>query len=170
MESKHQRMESTFKGIIKLKNFIYFFHCSLLHHSYKLANQLIIIMNKRIYINLTFIFFLILSGCNDKPNRHFELGNWYYEKGLIDEAILEYREVIRLYPHETKLMNREELELASKAHFNLAIAYSKKGWFEYALKEAVKTFDMYPTKENYDIVELLKKRRSLDFIEINSDS
>ena len=67
-------------------------------------------------------------------------------------------------------MKREDLELASKAHYNLAIAYSKKGWFEYALKEAETTFNMYPTKENYEMVELLKKRKSLDLIEINSDS
>tara|TARA_Y100001935_G_C17192618_1_gene450864 strand:+ start:495 stop:878 length:384 start_codon:yes stop_codon:yes gene_type:complete len=127
-------------------------------------------MNKHINIFLSTISFLFLLGCNDNPNRHFELGNWYYEKGLIDEAILEYREVIRLYPNEIKLMKREDLELASKAHYNLAIAYSKKGWFEYALKEAETTFNMYPTKENYEMVELLKKRKSLDLIEINSDS
>ena len=96
-------------------------------------------MNKHINIFLSTLTLLFILGCNNNPNRHFELGNWYYEKGLIDEAILEYREVIRLYPNETKLMNREDLELASKAHFNLAIAYSQKGWFEYALKEAEMT-------------------------------
>ena len=127
-------------------------------------------MNKHINIFLSTLTLLFILGCNNNPNRHFELGNWYYEKGLIDEAILEYREVIRLYPNETKLMKREDLELASKAHFNLAIAYSQKGWFEYALKEAETTFNMHPTKENYEMVELLKKRKSLDSIEINSDS
>lgn len=127
-------------------------------------------MNKQVKIFLSTLSFLFILGCNDNPNRHFELGNWYYEKGLIDEAILEYREVIRLYPNEIKLMKREDLELASKAHYNLAIAYSKKGWFDYALKEAETTFNMYPTKENYEMVELLKKRKSLDLIEINSDS
>ena len=42
-------------------------------------------MNKHINIFLSTLSFLFLLGCNDNPNRHFELGNWYYEKGLIDE-------------------------------------------------------------------------------------
>ena len=38
---------------------------------------------------------LLLGGCQHTPDRHFELGNWYYEKGLYDDAILEYRDVVR---------------------------------------------------------------------------
>ena len=39
-----------------------------------------------------------ISGCKDDPQRHLELGEWYAQKGLVEEAILEFKEVIRLYP------------------------------------------------------------------------
>ena len=120
------------------------------------------------------IFFIVLCllalGCKDEPQRHFNLGNWYYQKGLVDDAILEYREAIRLYPIEVRKLNREELDMAAKAHYNLAIAYSKKGWYDYALKEAETTFDMWPTNENYEMVELLKKRRGLERLKIETDT
>ena len=98
------------------------------------------------------------------------MGNWYYHKGLVDDAILEYREVIRLYPLETRLMEREEIDLVAKAHYNLAIAYSKKGWYDYALKEAETTFEIWPTKENYDMGELLNKRGSLEQLKIETEA
>ncbi len=67
-------------------------------------------------------------------------------------------------------MNREELNMSAKAHYNLAIAYSKKGWYDYDLKEAETTFDMWPTNENYEMVELLKKRRGLERLNIETDT
>lgn len=117
-----------------------------------------------------FLLILFVLSCRDNPNRHLELGNWYYQKGLVDEAILEYREVVRLYPSDPALLSREELNTVMKAHYNLAIAYSKKGWYEYALSEAQRTFEMWPTKENHEMVELLKKRDSLERLEIETGS
>ena len=127
-------------------------------------------MLKRINIVLLIALCLLSTGCKDDTERHFNLGNWYYQKGLVDDAILEYREVIRLYPLETRLMEREEIDLVAKAHYNLAIAYSKKGWYDYALKEAETTFEIWPTKDNYDMVELLKKRRSLEQLKIETEA
>ena len=127
-------------------------------------------MLKRINIVLFIALCLLSTGCKEDPERHFNLGNRYYHKGLVDDAILEYREVIRLYPLETRLMEREEIDLVAKAHYNLAIAYSKKGWYDYALKEAETTFEIWPTKENYDMVELLKKRRSLEQLKIETEA
>lgn len=113
---------------------------------------------------------LFSTACEEDPNRHLKLGNWYFQKGLVDDAILEYREVIRLFPPETTDLSREELNTVMKAHYNLAIAYSKKGWYEYALKEAETTFDIWPTKDNYEMVELLKKRRGLERLDIETSS
>ena len=127
-------------------------------------------MHKRILGILLLTLCTFILGCKDNPERHFNLGNWYYQKGLVDEAILEYREVIRLYPLETRMMERKDIDLLAKAHYNLAIAYSKKGWYDYALKEAETTFDIWPTKENYEMVELLKKRRSLERLEIETEA
>ena len=38
-----------------------------------------------------FLFCLMVfaSGCKDDPKRHLELGEWYANKGLVEEAILE---------------------------------------------------------------------------------
>lgn len=124
-------------------------------------------MRIRSFLALCFVT-LLVTGCEDDPERHLKLGNWYYEKGLIDDAILEYREVIRLFPSNPSDLTREELNTVMKAHYNLAITYSKKGWYEYALKEAEKTFEMWPTKENHEMVELLKKRRSLERLSIDT--
>ena len=125
-------------------------------------------MNK-IFFCLTIVL-ILFSGCKENPERHLDLGNWYYQKGLVDDAILEYRELIRLLPANPTDMTRDELNTVVKAHYNLAVAYSKKGWYEYALKEAEMTFELWPTNENHEIVELIRKRRKLDRIDIDADS
>ena len=52
---------------------------------------------------------MALYSCVDNdPSRHLELAKWYNSKGLYDEAISEYREVIRLYPESTQNLSREE--------------------------------------------------------------
>ena len=38
---------------------------------------------------------LIISGCKEDPQRHLELGKWYAQKGLVEEAILEFKEVTK---------------------------------------------------------------------------
>ena len=105
---------------------------------------------------------LLLVACGEKPAQHLDLGSWYYQKGLVDDAILEYKEAIRLLPRDPRDMSRQELRLASKAHYNLAIAYSKKNWFELATVEAKKNFDLQPTQENYRLLELIERRNSLE--------
>lgn len=111
---------------------------------------------------LTSAILLLLVSCAEKPAQHLDLGSWYYQKGLIDDAILEYKEAIRLLPRDPRNMSRQELVLASKAHYNLAIAYSRKDWFELATVEAKMNFDLQPTQENYRLLELIEKRNSLE--------
>jgi len=108
---------------------------------------------------------LTIYGCKDEPQRHLQLGQWYSQKGLIDEAILEFREVTRLLPGDVKSLSRENYELLAKAHYSLALMYTKKDWWNYALKEAETCFDLLPTKEHYDMVSLLRKRVDLQDIE-----
>ncbi len=105
---------------------------------------------------------LILSGCNADPKRHLKLGEWYAKKGLVEEAILEFREVARLYPDSYQSLSREDFQTLSKAHYNLSLMYTKKGWWNYALDEAEICFKMQPTKDNYELVDLIKKRASLE--------
>ena len=94
-------------------------------------------------------FFLLLIAlfcfsCEKDPEQHLELGNWYLQKGLIDDAITEYREVSRLLPPDHSKLNREQFKVLGTAHFKLALSYTKKGWWEYALREAKNSFELSP--------------------------
>lgn len=109
---------------------------------------------------LSFLLFII--GCKEDPQRHLKLGQWYAQKGLIEEAILEFKEVTRLFPLEVQTLSREDFATLSKAHYNLSLMYTKKGWWEYALKEAETCFELQPIKEHYDLVSLIKQRSKLE--------
>ena len=105
---------------------------------------------------------LLLAGCSEKPERHLDLGKWYYQKGLVDDAILEFKEAIRLLPADPRRMSSRELDIVARAHYNLAVAYAKKNWYELALLEAGKTFELRPTPRNYELQELIRKRKDLE--------
>ena len=108
------------------------------------------------------IFTILIIGCNEDPQRHLKLGQWYAQKGLIEEAILEFKEVTRLYPSKVQSLSREDYTVLSKAHYNLSLMYTKKGWWEYALKEAETCFELQPVKDHYDLVTLIKQRSALE--------
>ena len=109
---------------------------------------------------------IFISGCKDDPKRHLELGEWYAKKGLVEEAILEFKEVTRLYPGTMNNLDREDFQSLSKAHYNLSLMYTKKGWWDYALEEAELCFKLQPTKENFELLDLIKQRSKLE----NSES
>ena len=114
---------------------------------------------KRLFIS---IFTILIISCNEDPQRHLKLGQWYAQKGLIEEAILEFKEVTRLYPSKIQSLSREDYTVLSKAHYNLSLMYTKKGWWEYALKEAETCFELQPVKDHYDLVTLIKQRSALE--------
>ena len=102
-------------------------------------------MTNRIYLPhsllLLAVALVLVSGCGENPQQHLDLGQWYYQKDLVDDAILEYKEAIRLLPANSRDMNRQQLGQLSQAYFNLAIAYARKNWYELALVEAKRNFD-----------------------------
>ena len=112
---------------------------------------------------------LTTQSCKDNPERHLQLGNWYLQRGLLDESILEFKEVTRIIPQDYQKLTREQYQVLSKAHYNLALVYTKKGWWDYALKEAQTCFDLQPTKDNYSLVDLIRQRMALSTSE-SSDS
>tara|TARA_Y100001970_G_scaffold249897_1_gene320974 strand:+ start:1506 stop:1886 length:381 start_codon:yes stop_codon:yes gene_type:complete len=117
---------------------------------------------KQKHILISLLAFLCFMACaKQDPARHLNLGNWYLEKGLIDEAILEYREVSRMYSSDQSQLTREQFDILGKAHFKLAIAYTKKGWWEYALSEAKISFDVQPNKDSHDLVQLIEQKIAL---------
>ena len=110
------------------------------------------------YSFFNFLIAFLIFSCKEDPNRHLNLGNWYLQKGLLDEAIIEYREVSRLYSGDESRLSRDEYEALGKAHFKLAIAYTKKGWWDYALSEAKKSFEILPNKESHELVDLIEAK------------
>ena len=115
-----------------------------------------------------FLFYLMvfIGGCKDDPKRHLELGEWYANKGLVEEAILEFKEVTRLYPTSLNKMDRDDFQSLSKAHYNLSLMYTKKGWWDFALEEAELCFKLQPTKKHFELLDLIKQRSELE----NSES
>ena len=115
-------------------------------------------MKQHLILLFNILIALIISSCKEDPNRHLNLGNWYLQKGLLDEAIIEYREVSRLYSGDESRLSRDEYQALGKAHFKLAIAYTKKGWWDYALTEAKKSFEILPNKESHELVDLIETK------------
>ena len=104
---------------------------------------------------------LLLFSCEKDPEQHLELGNWYLQKGLIDEAITEFREVSRLLPSDLSQLDRNQFKVLGTAHFKLALSYTKKGWWEYALREAENSFELSPSPDTHELVELIKEKLTL---------
>ena len=106
---------------------------------------------------------LIMMSCTkENPSRHLDLGNWYLQRGLLDEAITEYREVSRLYGDEQSTLKRDEFQVLGTAHLKLAIAYTKKGWWDYALSEAKRSFDISPNKDCHELIALIEEKLDQD--------
>ena len=124
----------------------------------KLASTKPILMKQHLILLFNFLIAFLIFSCKEDPNRHLNLGNWYLQKGLLDEAIIEYREVSRLYSGDESRLSRDEYEALGKAHFKLAIAYTKKGWWDFALSEAKRSFEILPNKESYELVDLIEAK------------
>ena len=124
----------------------------------KLTSTKSILMKQHLILFFNFLIAFLIFSCKEDPNRHLNLGNWYLQKGLIDEAIIEYREVSRLYSGDESRLSRDEYEALGKAHFKLAIAYTKKGWWDFALSEAKRSFEILPNKESYELVDLIEAK------------
>ena len=119
-------------------------------------------MSQHLKIVLIILIIFFMGACQDSPERHLELGNWYLQKDLVDEAIIEFREVDRMCPAYHSKLTREEYQILGTAHFKLALAYTKKGWWEYALEEAKNSFELQPSKDTHELVELNQEKLSLN--------
>ena len=72
---------------------------------------------------------LLVYSREKRSEQHFELGNWYLQKGLIDEAITEFRERSRLLPPDHSQLNRNQFKvLGTASHFKLALLHVRYWW------------------------------------------
>jgi len=127
-----------------------------------------ILSKQHIKQSIIILLVLFCFSCEKDPEQHLELGNWYLQKGLIDEAITEYREVSRLLPLDHSKLNRSEFKVLGTAHFKLALSYTKKGWWEYALREAENSFELSPSPDTHELVELIKEKLALQSKQLKS--
>ena len=107
-----------------------------------------------------FYSFLILFilGCKSDTELAMERGIQYYEWEKIEKAILEFKYVIHILSAETGKKDYQHIQLLSRAHHNLAVAYAKKSWYDDAIKEAQKAFELIPTDDNRKVMELIQKK------------
>ena len=87
-----------------------------------------------------------------------ERGIQYYEWEKIEKAILEFKYIIHTLSVETGKKNYKNIQLLSRAHHNLAVAYAKKTWYNDAIIEARKAFELIPTDENRKVMDLIQKK------------
>ena len=97
-------------------------------------------------------------GCKGDAELAMERGIQYYEWEKIEKAILEFKYVIHTLSAETENKDYKQIQLLSRAHHNLAVAYAKKTWYNDAIMEARKAFELIPTDDNRKVMELIQKK------------
>ena len=106
------------------------------------------------------LFIIIALGCKGDVELAMERGIQYYEWEKIEKAILEFKYVIHVLSEKTDKINYKNIQLLSRAHHNLAIAYAKKKWYNDAIVEAREAFELIPTDDNRKVMELIQKKMS----------
>ena len=123
----------------------------------------LLINNLKININnlkkyLSLFLIIITLGCKGDAELAMERGIKYYEWEKIEKAILEFKYVIHNLSAETGKKDYKKIQLLSRAHHNLAVAYAKKTWYNDAIMEARKAFELIPTVDNRKVMELIQKK------------
>ena len=122
---------------------------------------LFIILNITLYKLKTHLFFIIILlfiGCKNETELTMERGIQYYEWDMVEKAVLEFKHVIHSLDIESNKIDYNNIKLLSRAHYNLAVAYAKKNWYEDAVEEAKKAFELFPTDENRKLLELIQTK------------
>ena len=124
---------------------------------------LLLINNLKINIknlkkHLSLLLIITALGCKGDAELSMERGIQYYEWEKIEKAILEFKYVIHNLSAETEKKDYKQIQLLSRAHHNLAVAYAKKTWYNDAIMEARKAFELIPTDENRKVMELIQKK------------
>ena len=131
--------------------------------------MLILLNVKNIIFILSMI--LLLSGCRDKFELNMERGEYYYNTGSLEQAILEYKKVINHYPTEVDQLKPKTIEMLANAHHNLAVILFKRGfqsedsiekalYLEQANSEAKLAYNLFPKdiyKKTWDNIKKIMK-------------
>ena len=104
------------------------------------------------------LFIITILGCKGEAELAMERGIQFYEWEKIEKAILEFKYVIQTLSAETGKKDYKHIQLLSRAHHNLAVAYAKKTWYNDAIMEARKAFELFPSGDNRKVMELIQKK------------
>ena len=85
-----------------------------------------------VLVALAWLFFANRAVIFPPGDIHYETGRQYALEGMVDEAIMEFKEAERADPQ------------SEHVHFALGILYAKKGIVEEAVKELEKTLQINP--------------------------
>ena len=110
--------------------------------------------------SLLLLLLLLSLGCKNETELSMERGIQYYEWNMIEKALLEFKYVIHILGNQSKRLDYKDINLLSRAHHNLAVAYAKKGWYRDATDEARKAFELFPTDDNRKVLELIQAKES----------
>jgi len=113
---------------------------------------------KNLKKHLSLLLIITALGCKGDAELSMERGIQYYEWEKIEKAILEFKYVIHTLSAETGKKDYKHIQLLSRAHHNLAVAYAKKTWYNDAIMEARKAFELIPTEDNRKVMELIQKK------------
>ena len=105
------------------------------------------------------LFLLLFVGCKSEVELTLERGIQYFEWNILDKAIIEFNQVVRLLSKNINNLSRYEIEMLAKAHHNLAVSYLRKEWLDAAEQEARKAFKIMPTEENRTALAVIHKER-----------
>ena len=105
-----------------------------------------------------YILVLFLIGCNNEHELTMERAIQYYEWDMIEESILEFKNVTHALGSQSQKLDYSKIKLLSRAHHNLSVAYAKKEWYVEAVQEAKKAFSLYPSDDNKKILELIQQK------------
>ena len=105
-----------------------------------------------------YILFFLLVGCNNEHELTMERGIQYYEWDMIEESILEFKNVTHALGAQSTKLDYSKIQLLSRAHHNLSVAYAKKEWYVEAVQEAKKAFSLYPSDDNKKVLELIQQK------------
>ena len=119
-------------------------------------NLKINIKNLKKYLSLLLI--ITTFGCKGDAELAMERGIQYYEWEKTEKAILEFKYVVHTLSAETGKKDYKHIQLLSRAHHNLAVSYAKKTWYNDAIMEARKAFELIPTDDNRKVMELIQKK------------
>ena len=113
---------------------------------------------KKLIKYLYLLLIIIVLGCKGDAELSMERGIQYYEWEKIEKAILEFKYVIHSLSAEKGKKDYQQILLLSRAHHNLAVAYAKKTWYHDASMEARKAFELIPTDDNRQVMDLIQKK------------